>query len=76
MREIESRAVAWTIGPVGKPCYDESMTHVRIVDESGGEFIEVEQVTTLGTNTLRFDTDEWPAIRATINKAVKMCRDV
>jgi hypothetical protein len=49
---------------------------VRIADESGGEFIEIQQVTTLANNTIRFDVDEWPVLRATIDKAVKACRDV
>jgi hypothetical protein len=76
MREIEARAVSWTVGPVGKPCYDESITQVRIVDESDGEFIEIQQVTTLADSTIRLDADEWPVLRATIDKAVKACRDV
>jgi hypothetical protein len=76
MREIEARAVSWTVGPVGKPCYDEAITHVRIADESGGEFIEIEQVTSLSHDTIRVDVDEWLVLRATIDKAVKLCRDV
>ncbi len=76
MPEIESRVVAWTVGPSDVPCYDTSITHVKLVDESGGEFVEVRQLSDYSEGTIRLEAKEWPTLRAVLDKAFKSCRDL
>ena len=39
----EVRTMSLVIAPKGEPIFSECATHVRIVDEAAGEFVEVEQ---------------------------------
>ena len=40
---FEKRVVGIAVSQEGEPIYSELTTHVRIADESGGEYVEVEQ---------------------------------
>lgn len=71
----EVRPAMWRVGPVGVPAFSETITEVSIVDESGGEFVEVRQLHLTENGTVQIDRNEWPALRAAINRAMRLCRD-
>ena len=74
MTPYESRPASWRVGPVGSPLYSELVTEVAIVDEAGGEFVEVRQSGPADLGKIAIDSGEWPALRAAINRAVRACR--
>ena len=53
--------------------YDDGATHIEIMDEGGGEFITISQPDNAAN--IRIDLDEWPAIRAAVNKLIKECNE-
>ena len=54
--------------------YSDRATDITIVDEGGGEFVEVEQhLDEYGK--IGINPEEWPTIRAAIDKMVKECRE-
>lgn len=70
----EVRPAMWRVGPAGAPVFSEEVTEVIIVDESVGEFVEVRQSHSSESGVVQIDRSEWPALRAAINKAMRMCR--
>lgn len=70
----EIRPTGLTVVAHGKPIFDESATDVRLVDEAGGEFVEVRQFRG-GTGELRIDIEEWPTLREAIDRMIGECRD-
>ena len=71
----ETRPVSWTVGPAGVELYHEAVTEVTIQDVAGGEFVEVSQSAETRPGYITINADEWPALRAAINRAVRLCRD-
>lgn len=73
---MKTRPIKWTVGPETEPIFSENQTAVEIVDEAAGEFVEVSQTDREGDGIgkISFSPDEWPAIRAAIDKAVKLCK--
>ena len=70
---MKIRPTQWVVGPESEPIFSEQQTVVEIVDESAGEFISLTQHgNELGK--VVFNPDEWPAVRAAINRAVKQCK--
>lgn len=67
------RTIKWTIVGDKQPLFDELATDIEIVDEAGGEFVEVTQHLE-GSGNIKIDLEEWPAIREAIDCAVKLCR--
>ena len=59
--------------PSGKPIYDEAATLVGIDDAGGGLFVTIRQEDNLDTNEVKIDPEEWPAIRAAVNRMVREC---
>ena len=59
------------VGVKGEQIFDESVTEIEIVDEAGGEFLEISQ----DEQKLRFDAEEWPHVRNAIEKMFKLCRN-
>ena len=59
--------------PAGKTLDDEGVTIIGIDDEGGGAFVTVRQEEQLNANEIRIDPDEWPAVRAAINRMVREC---
>ena len=68
---MKTRITQLTVAPEGADLYDDRSTIIEIADEGGGEFITVTQPD--GAAEIRFDADEWPAIRAAVNKLIKAC---
>lgn len=69
----ELRIKTIVVAPAGSPMFDEAATEVHIDDEASGEFIALRNPGEAGR--VRFDPEDWPAIRRAINKLVKDCRD-
>ncbi len=59
------------VGVKGEQIFDDSVTEIEIVDEAGGEFLEVSQE----GGKLRFDPEEWPHVRDAVEKMFKLCRN-
>ena len=68
---MKTRITQLTVAPEGAGLYDDRSTIIEIADEGGGEFITVTQPD--ANAEIRIDADEWPAIRAAIDKMVKGC---
>jgi len=68
-----TRVTKLTITPDGEPLFSEHATDVLIDDIAAGEFVVVEQRAD-GMGKIAIDPDEWPMIRAAINRMVKGCQ--
>ena len=69
---MKTRITQLTVAPEGADLYDDRSTHIAIDDEGGGEFIKVSQPSCAAE--VRFDTNEWQAIRAAVDKLIKECK--
>lgn len=68
------RVTEITVLPAGLSPSSERATRIKIADEGGGEFIEVEQIhSNLVSGLTRIDPDEWPHIRDAIDKMIAEC---
>lgn len=68
---MKTRITQLTVAPEGADLYDDRSTHIGIDDEGGGEFIKVVQPG--GFSDTRINPDEWPAIRAAIDRLFDEC---
>ena len=75
MKKPETRVTRIVVSPPNEPTYSEMTTTVEIQDESGGEFVEVSQRGDPGIGTIQISPEDWPALRAAINRLVRACRD-
>jgi len=70
-----NRVTAITIIPEGNELSDGDLTEVRLVDDGGGEYLEIEQVPTGGSPAvIRVNPDEWIHLRAAVNRLLKGCK--
>ena len=69
---MKTRITQLTVAPEGANLYDERSTQIEIDDEGDGEFIKI--VRPDGSDDMRIDVDEWPAIRAAIDRLIEECR--
>jgi len=67
----ETRTTKMIVGIKGQQIFDDSVTEIEIVDEAAGEFLEISQE----GGKLRFDLEEWPHVRAAVEKMFKLCRN-
>ena len=74
MKPIETRITQLVVCPQGEPLFSEMATAIKITDEAGGEFVEVSQ-NGPGLGKIWINPEEWPALRAAINRQIKKCRD-
>jgi hypothetical protein len=72
--EYETRTTRCCISPIGEPTFSEMATHVEIVDEAAGEYVEVSQYSSEGIGKITIDPEEWPAIRDAIEAMLRICR--
>lgn len=70
----EIRITKITVVPEGEHIFSDRSTDITIVDEASGEFIEVEQHLE-GYGKIGINPEEWPTIRAAIDKMVKECKE-
>ena len=75
-RKQKARITRIAVGPEDEPLFSEMFTTVEIVDEAAGEFVEVLQDGGPGIGKIQINPEEWPMLRAAINRLVKQCRDV
>ena len=62
-----------TVKPTTEPIFSEQATLIKITDESGGCFVEVEQNGAPGIGKIQIDRGEWPMIRDTIEEMLTVC---
>lgn len=68
------RVTEITVLPAGLSPSSERATRIKIADEGGGEFVEVEQIhSSFVSGLTRIDPDEWPHIRDAIDKMIANC---
>jgi len=70
----EERITSVVVVPQGKPLFDEFATTISIQNEVDGEFVAITQNAEESDGEIRFDVDEWPAVRAAINRMVRRIR--
>lgn len=71
---IRTRVTRLLVVPQGEPMYSEMTTTVEIDDEVGGEFVVVSQEGRDDIGKIAINPEEWPALRAAINRMVKACQ--
>lgn len=72
MKPYHTRITRLTVLPKGDPIFSEFATDISIEDEAGGEFIEITQhADSEEPQKIRVDFEEWPHIRAAVNRLVK-----
>lgn len=61
--------------PIGEPLFSEKCMSVSIEDESGGEFLAIEQHGGPEQNAgkISIDPEEWPALRQAIEQLLAEC---
>ena len=70
---MKSRVTQIIVLPEDEPIFSERGYTITIKDESAGEYIEIEDHQE--ESKVAINPEEWPAIRAAINKMVKKCRN-
>jgi hypothetical protein len=76
MTEYETRHIAVCVLPKGQEIFSEQATLVSIVDEAGGEYLEVSQSGRTDLGKIAINPEEWPALRSAINQMIEQCRGV
>ena len=73
---MKTRITRISVTPEGCSLFELSATHIDIVDEAAGEFVTLTQHTDdrHGDHVVNINPDEWPAIRAAVNKLIKECK--
>lgn len=66
--DYTSTVTTVTVHPRGSGVNDERATVVRLEDEGGGAFVEVEQSGRDDLGKISIDPDEWPEIRRAIDE--------
>jgi hypothetical protein len=66
--DIITRPVAWIVNKKGRELFNEWAMRVEIVDEAGGEFVEV---TDGDQSKIRIDPVEWEQLKTTISNAIE-----
>lgn len=62
------RTTQLTVMPEGGATYDVGTYTITVDDESGGEFLVVEEVQENGTGNIRIDRAGWPELREAIDR--------
>lgn len=71
VKKWEPRMAKVIVLPVGSSLNHEQATEIFLDDEGDGEFVAVTQ----DDQTVRFERDEWPVVRAAIDRMVTEIRD-
>lgn len=71
---MKARVTQITIVPEGEPLFHEYGHTVKIEDEAAGEFVVIDDHCE-GYGQIAIEPQNWPALRAAINRMVKECRD-
>lgn len=63
----ETRTASVVVVKKDKQLFDETSTHITIVDEGAGEFLEICQPS-IDSKELRLDANEWPEIKKAVDR--------
>lgn len=75
MSTFETRITSMVVLPEGTEMFSEMATTISITDEAGGEFVEVAQHGRSDLGKVQIQPDEWPHIRAAIDRMIGECRE-
>lgn len=70
INDYNYRITRLTVVPEGKPLYDDMATHVTIVDEGAGEYLEIHQSSGCEPGIIKITKEEWSAIQCAIADAM------
>ncbi len=68
----EKRVTQITVAPENEPIFSEQATQITIDDESGGEYLKINQHHE--RNEFLLTPEEWPAIKEAIEEMLAICR--
>ncbi len=68
MKKIKTRITQLTVLPEGEPIFSEQATHIRIIDEAAGEFVEIEQMNDQEGKKLWIEPYDWTHIKKAVDK--------
>ncbi len=68
------RTTQLTIMPEGGSIFDICTTTVTIDDESGGEYLVIEEQQEGGSGKIRIDPLQWPELREAIDRMIGECK--
>lgn len=74
MSNYITRTTQVAVLPEDQPVFSEMATTVTIVDEAGGEFVEVVQSGRIDLGKIAINPNEWPALREAIDMMIAQCR--
>lgn len=74
--EYETRTTSVMVMPSGEPLFSEMATTVSVVDEDGGEYVEVLQNGRADLGKIAIEPSEWKMLRAAIDRMIAECRKV
>ena len=69
-----TRVTEIAVVPEHEMLTSEMTTHVRIVDEGGGEFVEVAQHGRTDIGKIQINPEEWQALRDTVDQMIPLCQ--
>jgi hypothetical protein len=72
---MKLRPIKWVLSPTDDHMLSMECTDIEIVDEGGGEYVEVSQSAD-GHGKISINPEEWPMMRQAIDDAIKQCRDL
>jgi hypothetical protein len=55
---------------MGESIFAPEATAIEVVDEAGGEFVEITQ----GEDKMRIEPSEWPTLKEAIDEMINSCR--
>ena len=72
----ETRVTQMTVLPKTEPIFSEMATQVTIVDQAGGEYVEVKQQGRTDLGKIAINPEEWPMLKRAIDTLIAECREV
>ena len=71
---FETRTIKIAVVPKNEPIFSRETTTIEIVDDSGGEYLEVCQCNEENEGKICINPEEWPTIKEAIEKMLEECR--
>ncbi len=72
----ETRITQMFVLPKTEPLFSEMATEVTIVDQAGGEYVEVKQQGRTDLGKIAINPEEWPMLKRAIDTLIAECREV
>ena len=75
--KLKTHPIAWLVRPKDGTLYDERAFEVRLEDDGGGAFLEVESYAdNMKAGEIRIDDECWPTLKAAIQDAFKVVAEI